>query len=113
MICLAFTTTGIPTTLSCLVANKKALGDKHSSNVLFISTLYVAFFISLLISLFISFNSNYISLKLLKNANLNIFILAICPAIVVITISNVLRGYYYGLKDVTSPCYRSSFRANK
>jgi len=103
MICLAFTTTGIPTTLSCLVANKKALGDKHSSNVLFISTLYVAFFISLLISLFISFNSNYISLKLLKNANLNLFILAICPAIVVITISNVLRGYYYGLKDVTIP----------
>lgn len=103
MICLAFTTTGIPTTLSCLVANKKSLGDKHSSNVLFISTLYVAFFISLLISLFISFNSNYISLKLLRNANLNIFILAICPAIVVITISNVLRGYYYGLKDVTIP----------
>lgn len=103
MICLAFTTTGIPTTLSCLVANKKALGDKHSSNVLFISTLYVAFFISLVISLFISFNSSYISLKLLKNANLSLFILSICPAIVVITISNVLRGYYYGLKDVTVP----------
>ena len=103
MICLAFTTTGIPTTLSCLVANKKALGDKHRSNVLFISTLYVAFFISLVISLFISFNSSYISLKLLKNANLSLFILSICPAIVVITISNVLRGYYYGLKNVTVP----------
>ena len=103
MICLALTTTGIPTTLSCLVANKKAFNDKHNSNVLFISTLYVAFFISLVLSLFISFNAKYISLTLLKDSNLDLLILAICPAIVVITISNILRGYYYGLKDVLVP----------
>lgn len=103
MICLALTTTGIPTTLSCLIANKKALNDKHNSNILFISTLYVAFFISSFISLFISFNSKYISLYLLKNPNLDLFILSICPAIVVITLSNVLRGYYYGLKEVLVP----------
>ncbi len=103
MICLALTTTGIPTALSCLVANKKPLNDKHNNNVFFISTLYIAFFISLVISLFIAFNSTYLSLKLLKHNNLSLFILAICPAIVVITISNVLRGYYYGLKDVIVP----------
>ncbi len=103
MICIALTTTGIPTALSCLVAKKKALNDKHNTNVLFISTLYIAFFISLLISIFISFNSSYISMKLLNNPKLNLFILAICPAIVVITLSNVLRGYYYGIKEVSVP----------
>lgn len=103
MICLAFTTTGIPTTLSCLVANKKALNDKHSSNVLFISTLYVACLISLVVSLFISLNSKFIAFKLLHNSNLSLLVLAICPAIVVITLSNILRGYYYGLKDVCVP----------
>lgn len=103
MICLALTTTGIPTTLSCLVAKEKVLGNKHNSNILFISTLYISFFISLAISLLISFNAKYISLKLLGNESLSLFIFAICPAIVVITISNVLRGYYYGLKDVIIP----------
>ncbi|MGL5314640.1 MAG: polysaccharide biosynthesis protein [Peptostreptococcaceae bacterium] len=103
MICIALTTTGIPTALSCLVSKKNAIKDKHSSNVLFISTLYISFFISLAISLIVSFNAKYLSLKLLKDADLNLFVLAICPAIVVITISNVLRGYYYGLKDVTVP----------
>ncbi|WP_199533646.1 polysaccharide biosynthesis protein [Romboutsia maritimum] len=103
MICLALTTTGIPTALSCLVAKRKALNDKHSTNVLFISTLYVAFIISLAISFGVSFNSSYLSLKLLHDSNFNLFILAICPAMVVITISNVLRGYYYGIKKVTVP----------
>ncbi len=103
MICLAFTTTGIPTALSCLVAKNKATNDKHNTNVLFISTLYIAFFISLFISLFIYLNSNYISLKLLNNPKLNLFVLSICPAIVVITLSNILRGYYYGIKEVVVP----------
>lgn len=103
MICLSVTTTGIPTALSCLIANKKAIKDKHSSNVLFISTLYIAFFVSLIISIIVSFNSKFFSAKFLNNPHLNLFILAIAPAIVTITISNVLRGYYYGVKKVKIP----------
>lgn len=103
MICIALTTTGIPTALSCLVAKESALKDKKDVNIFFISTLYVSFFISLLISLLVSFNSTYLSFKLLQDENLNLFILSICPAIVVITISNVLRGYFYGIKKVMVP----------
>lgn len=103
MICIALTTTGIPTALSCLVAKENALKDKKDANIFFISTLYVAFFISLLISLLVSFNSTYLSFRLLQDENLNLFILSICPAIVIITISNVLRGYFYGIKKVIVP----------
>ncbi|WP_315168306.1 polysaccharide biosynthesis protein [Metaclostridioides mangenotii] len=103
MICLSVTTTGIPTALSCLIANKKAIKDKHSSNVLFISTLYIAFFVSLIISLIVSFNSKLFSEKFLNDPHLNLLILAIAPAVVTITISNVLRGYYYGVKKVKVP----------
>lgn len=103
MICVSVTTTGIPTALSCLVANKRAIKDKHATNTLFISTLYVAFAISLIISLVVTFNSKFISLKLLNNSNLSLFILAIAPAIVIITVSNVLRGYYYGVKRIKVP----------
>ena len=103
MICIALTTTGIPTALSCLVAKENALQDKKDANIFFISTLYVAFFISLLISLIVSFNSTYLSFRLLHDENLNLFVLSICPAIVIISISNVLRGYFYGIKRVTVP----------
>lgn len=103
MICIALTTTGIPTALSCLIAKENALKDKKDANIFFISTLYVAFFISLFISLLVSFNSTYLSFKLLQDKNLNLFILSICPAIVIITISNVLRGYFYGIKKVMVP----------
>ena len=103
MISIALTTTGVPTTLSCLIANKNAIKDKHNKNVLFISTLYISFFISLILSLLIAFNSKYLAIKFFNNSNLYLLILAISPAIVVITISNVLRGYYYGLKNATIP----------
>lgn len=103
MICIALTTTGIPTALSCLIAKENTFEDKKDVNIFFISTLYVSFFISLFISIMVSFSSNYLSFRLLQNKNLNLFILSICPAIILITISNVLRGYFYGIKKVLVP----------
>ncbi|MEG0180982.1 MAG: oligosaccharide flippase family protein [Peptostreptococcaceae bacterium] len=103
MICIAVTTTGIPTALSCLVARKKAFNDKHSTNTLFISAIYISFFIAALISIFIGVNSNYLSSTVLHSNDMSIFILAICPAIISITLSNVVRGYYYGIKKVNTP----------
>ncbi len=103
MICIAITTTGIPIALSCIVAKENALKDKRNVNLFFLSALYASFFISFLISLAIYFNSTYLSSKLLHNSNLNLFIISICPAIVLITISNILRGYFYGIKTVLVP----------
>lgn len=103
MMCVSLTTTGVPVALNSLIAKKKALKDKHNMNVLFISTLYVAFLISLTVSIGISLYSNFLAFKLLKSSQLNIYILAIAPAISLITISNVLRGYYYGIKKVSIP----------
>ncbi|MGL5718507.1 MAG: oligosaccharide flippase family protein [Paraclostridium sp.] len=103
MICIAITTTGIPTSLSCLIAHKKTSTNNNSSTTYFVSALYLAFIISIVISLFVGFNNKYIASTVLHNSNLYIFVLAICPAIVVITLSNILRGYYYGIKKVNAP----------
>ena len=112
MICIALTTTGIPTALSCLVAKENALQDKKDANIFFISTLYVAFFISLLISLIVSFNSTYLSFRLLHDENLNLFVLSICS----FYLSSY--SYYFNIKCIKriflwnqkshSSCYRSS-----
>ena len=48
MICIALTTTGIPTALSCLISANNTLKNKKETNILFISTLYVSFFIAFL-----------------------------------------------------------------
>nr|WP_072723249.1 MATE family efflux transporter [Tepidibacter thalassicus] len=103
MLCVSITTTGIPVALNSLISKEKSLNNKHNMNVLFISTLYLSFFISIFISMFVSLNSKFISLKLLHSSNCQIFILSIAPAISLITISNILRSYYYGLKKVEIP----------
>lgn len=103
MICIALTTTGIPVALSCLISSANTLKNKKQTNVIFIATLYVSFFIAFFISIFVSLNSHFLAGKFLHNSNLNLFILAICPAIVLITISNVLRSYFYGIRKVVVP----------
>ena len=99
----ALTTTGIPTALSCLISANNTLKNKKETNILFISTLYVSFFIAFFISIFISLHSEFLADTFLHNPQLNLFILAICPAVVLITISNVLRSYFYGIKKVVIP----------
>ena len=103
MICIALTTTGIPTALSCLISANNTLKNKKETTILFISTLYVSFFIAFFISIFISLHSEFLADTFLHNPQLNLFILAICPAVVLITISNVLRSYFYGIKKVVIP----------
>lgn len=103
MICIALTTTGIPTALSCLISTANTLKNKSKTNILFISTLYISFFIAFFISILVYLNSSILSKILLKDEGLNLFILGICPAVVLITISNVFRSYFYGIKKVTIP----------
>lgn len=103
MICIAITTTGIPTALSCLVAKKRSFSDTKNGNTYFVSALYLAFFISTIIAFVVGFYDEHIASKILHNSNLSIFVLAICPAIIVITLSNILKGYFYGIKKVNPP----------
>ncbi|OXX83383.1 polysaccharide biosynthesis protein, partial [Paraclostridium benzoelyticum] len=70
---------------------------------LFISAIYISFFIASIIALFVSISSQSLSLKLLHSNNSSIFILALCPSIIAITLSNIVRGYYYGIKQVDIP----------
>ena len=103
MICIALTTTGIPTALICLISTSNTLKNKHNTNVFFISALYVGFFTAFFISILVSINKDFLSDKLLNDQDLNLFILSISPAIVLISISNILRSYFYGVRKVIVP----------
>ena len=69
MICIALTTTGIPTALSCLISTNNTLKDKKQTNIFFISTLYISFFIAFIISIFVSIHSEFFSDIFLHNQN--------------------------------------------
>ena len=103
LICIALTTTGIPTTLSCLVSKNKALNNKHNTNILFVSTLYISICFSLFISFCVYIFKDFLSIKLLNSKDLHLFIVSICPAIIIVTLSNILRSYYYGARKVIIP----------
>lgn len=103
MICLSLTTTGIPVTLSSLIAKKNSINDKKNINLIFISALYSSLLISFFISFLLYINSENLSLKFLHDKNLKLFIIAICPAVIVSTLSNILRAYFYGVKKITIP----------
>ncbi len=44
-----------------------------------------------------------ITLKIFKDENMIIYIYLLIPAIILISIGSVLRGYYYGLKMIKIP----------
>ena len=103
MICLSLTTTSIPVTLSSLIAKKNSINDKKNINLIFISALYSSLLISFFISFLLYINSEKLSLEFLHDKNLKLFIIAICPAVIVSTLSNILRAYFYGVKKITIP----------
>lgn len=103
MLCVCITTTGIPVALNSLISKEKKMNNKHNINSLFISTLYLSFFISILISLIVFFNSKFIGFKLIHSNDSQMLIICILPAISLITVSSILRNYYYGIKKVQIP----------
>ncbi|PAB59196.1 stage V sporulation protein B [Anaeromicrobium sediminis] len=100
MICITFTTAGLPVAVSKLVAHHMSLGNKKSSyRVLALATIT-----GVIISTFFAFllfkNARFISDKLLKSPDSYYSLLGICPSIVLITLSSIFRGYYYGIKEM-------------
>lgn len=100
LIVITITSSGIPVAVSKIVAQKKSLSDyKGCIKTLFISGA-LGIVLSLLLSILLIRNINYITENLLKNNKLHEGILALLPAIPIVTLSSVLRSYYYGFKTV-------------
>lgn len=104
-ISFALVTSGIPVAVSRLVAQRKALGDLKGVRRVFILSLTLSIFISLLISLVVLLNINWISIVLLKEPRTRAALFVFFPCIIVIAIDSVLKGYFYGMKDFHHPAF--------
>ena len=101
MFFITFTTAGIPVAVSKLVAKQNSIGNSYGAKkvfkVAFIFTLISASFLSLVIILF----GKSIAENILKNNDIYFSVLLTAPAVLIISLSSVMRGYFYGLKKVS------------
>ncbi|WIV10474.1 polysaccharide biosynthesis protein [Proteiniborus sp. MB09-C3] len=103
MFFITFTTAGIPVSVSKLVAAQKASRNDLGCKKVLRSALFLAFSISLVFIVILIVFGQFICSNILKNNDVYYLIIMLSPAIMVISIASVIRGYFYGLKKVSPP----------
>lgn len=98
---LAIATTGIPNTISKLVSEKMAIGDKKGAHKIFRTALMVFSAIGITFALGLFFGSGYLATYVLKNPGVEYTLKALAPAIIFVAMSAVLRGYFVGMQNMT------------
>ena len=100
MMIITLPTAGLPIAVSKLIAEEKAHGRREGVYRILFFSLVLGFLLSLILSILVSFNIDYIINNLFKNPDLYYPILWTIPSICIITFSNILRGFFYGLKEI-------------
>lgn len=97
---LAVATMGIPNTISKLVSEKIAIGDRRGAHKIFRVALGLFSFSAVVFALGLFFGSGFISQKLLSNPGVKYTLMALSPAIIFVALSAVLRGYFIGMQNM-------------
>ncbi|EOD01651.1 putative polysaccharide biosynthesis protein [Caldisalinibacter kiritimatiensis] len=100
MVFITLTTAGIPIAVSKLVSKQNSLNNQTGVKQVFKLAFSITFIISILLVSIIILFKDFIVFDLLKNSDLYYSILFLAPAIFIISISSVTRGYFYGLKKI-------------
>lgn len=103
MFFLYLTGGGITITLSKIAAEKKALGKlKELYKTVRVLCLFELLW-STIITLIVIIFAKFLSSNILSDARTLYGILAFCPALIVVSISSVIKGVFYGLQRVMEP----------
>ena len=97
---LAIATMGIPNTMSKLISEKLAVGDRRGAHKIFRTAMGLFTFIAVLFSLTLFLGSGYISTNILHNPGVKYTLMALSPAIIFVAMSAVLRGYFVGMQNM-------------
>ncbi len=97
---LAIATMGIPNTISKLVSEKMAIGDKRGAHRIFRTAMSLFTLIAIGFSLMLFFGSGFIANNILSNPGVKYTLMALAPAIIFVAMSAVLRGYFVGMQNM-------------
>ena len=100
---LCITGGGITISISKIAAEKKALGKEFELYKTISTTCMFEVIWSSIITIILILSAVYISSNILNDKRTLYSILAFCPAIIIVSISSVYKGAYYGLQRVVEP----------
>lgn len=94
---LTISSIGIPNVISKLVSEREAVGNHKGAYKVFKTALYLFTIIGLIFSLLLFFGAEFISTKILNVPDVKYVLKVLAPAIMFVSASSVLRGYFSGL----------------
>ena len=97
---LAIATTGIPNTISKLVSEKMAVGDRKGAHRIFRTAMCTFSVIAIVFALGLFFGAKFLATNLLKNPGVEYTLMSLAPAIIFVAMSAVLRGYFVGMGNM-------------
>lgn len=100
MVFITITTAGIPIAVTKLVAKEESKKNYSGSVKILRTALYITVIVSLFLSIVLFTSAKYISLNILKNKDVLYCIYFLVPSLSIISISSVIRSYFYGLKKM-------------
>ncbi|MBQ8044370.1 MAG: polysaccharide biosynthesis protein [Clostridia bacterium] len=99
---LAIATTGVPSAISKLVAEKMAVGDPKGAHKIFRTAIKLFTFIGLFFAAILFFGAEFISVHLLSNPGVAGTLATLAPAVLFVSIAAVFRGYFIGMQNVSA-----------
>ena len=97
---LAIATTGIPNTISKLVSEKMAIGDRRGAHRIFRTAMCTFSLIAIVFALGLFFGASFLATNVLKNPGVEYTLMSLAPAIIFVAMSAVLRGYFVGMGNM-------------
>ena len=100
---LIITTGGIPTSVSKLVAEQNSKRNHYGVEKIYRLAIWFNFLLSIVLSIIMISSARLIAIKIFKDKDMVIGVYLLAPAIVIHSLSAVLKSYYYGMKNVITP----------
>ena len=98
---LSISTAGIPTAISKMVAEKRAIGKYRESHRVFKVSLIILTIIGLVFTVLLLTISEYLANRILANPKAYYPLISIAPAIFFVSIMSAFRGFFQGMQTMT------------
>lgn len=100
MFFITFTTAGIPVAISKIIAKESSVNNYNNIRNIFKVSLLLVVILSFALSMILIISRNLISQIFLHNNDMQLLLMFVSPSIVLISLSSIFRGYYYGLSQI-------------
>ncbi|HLR20370.1 MAG TPA: oligosaccharide flippase family protein [Tissierellaceae bacterium] len=103
MVFLSITTSGIPMSVTKLVAEENAKRNHKNVETIYSTTILLNLCISILLSIVIVLFSDFIAINIFKNKEMIYGVYLLVPALIIMSITRVLESFFYGMKNMIIP----------